>query len=64
MMEERSSLTLDATIPMVRLKQVTHVYVTDREASLAVENIDFSVETGEFVSLVGQAAAAKRRSCP
>ncbi|MCF2720186.1 ABC transporter ATP-binding protein [Paenibacillus sp. 203] len=59
MMEERSGLTLDATIPMVRLEQVTHVYVTDREASLAVENIDFSVETGDFVSLVGPSGCGK-----
>lgn len=59
MMEERSDLTSDATRPMVRLEQVTHVYVTDREASLAVENIDFSVETGEFVSLVGPSGCGK-----
>lgn len=30
MMEERSGLTSDATIPMVRMEKVTHVYVTDR----------------------------------
>ncbi|MDN4081980.1 ABC transporter ATP-binding protein [Paenibacillus polymyxa] len=59
MMEEQSGLTADVTIPMVRMEQVTHVYVTDREASLAVENIDFSVNTGEFVSLVGPSGCGK-----
>ncbi len=59
MMEERSGLTVDVTIPMVRMEQVTHVYVTDQEASLAVEKIDFSVDTGEFVSLVGPSGCGK-----
>lgn len=59
MTEERSCLISDATVPVVALKQVTHVYVTDREASLAVEDIDFAVGTGEFISLVGPSGCGK-----
>ncbi|MGW8958011.1 ABC transporter ATP-binding protein [Paenibacillus sp. NPDC055715] len=59
MTEERSCLISDETVPVVELKKVTHVYVTDREASLAVENIDFAVGTGEFISLVGPSGCGK-----
>ncbi|MGG4219956.1 ABC transporter ATP-binding protein [Paenibacillus jamilae] len=59
MMEERNGLDANVTIPMVSMEQVTHVYVTEREASLAVENIDFSVNAGEFVSLVGPSGCGK-----
>jgi NitT/TauT family transport system ATP-binding protein len=43
----------------VRVKDVSHVYVTDKEASLAVENINFSFKPGEFVSLVGPSGCGK-----
>lgn len=43
----------------VRLHGVTQVYVTRQGASLAVENIDFSLEPGEFVSLVGPSGCGK-----
>ncbi|CAM3846086.1 MULTISPECIES: ABC transporter ATP-binding protein [Paenibacillus] len=46
-------------VPVVELNDITHVYVTDREASLAVEGIDLSVEPGEFVSLVGPSGCGK-----
>ncbi|MCL6459923.1 MAG: ABC transporter ATP-binding protein [Gorillibacterium sp.] len=45
--------------PALRLDQVTHVYVTERAASLAVSNIGFSVSPGEFVSLVGPSGCGK-----
>ncbi|MDT9724203.1 ABC transporter ATP-binding protein [Xylanibacillus composti] len=41
------------------MQGVTYVYVTDREATLAVENIDLSVRPGEFVSLVGPSGCGK-----
>jgi NitT/TauT family transport system ATP-binding protein len=43
----------------VKLDQVTHVYVTNREASLAVENIRFTLRRGQFVSLIGPSGCGK-----
>lgn len=43
----------------VRLSGVTQVYVTEQGASLAVEQIDFSLQSGEFVSLVGPSGCGK-----
>jgi NitT/TauT family transport system ATP-binding protein len=43
----------------VRLSGVTQVYVTQQGASLAVENIDFALMPGEFVSLVGPSGCGK-----
>lgn len=43
----------------VMLQDVTHVYVTDKEASLAVEHIDLTVNKGEFISLVGPSGCGK-----
>lgn len=45
--------------PVVELKDIAHVYVTDREASLAVEGIELAVAPGEFVSLVGPSGCGK-----
>lgn len=43
----------------VRLAGVTQVYVTQQGASLALENIDFTLRTGEFASLVGPSGCGK-----
>jgi len=43
----------------VRLQGVTQVYVTPNNASLAVENIDFTLGHGEFVSMVGPSGCGK-----
>lgn len=46
-------------VPVVELKQLTHVYVSDRKASLAVEGLDLAIYPGEFVSLVGPSGCGK-----
>lgn len=46
-------------VPVVEMKNIAHVYVTDREASLAVEGIDMQVRKGEFISLVGPSGCGK-----
>ncbi|SYX84472.1 ABC transporter ATP-binding protein [Paenibacillus alvei] len=46
-------------IPAVELSRVTHVYVTDREAKLAVNELTASIMPGEFVSLVGPSGCGK-----
>jgi NitT/TauT family transport system ATP-binding protein len=43
----------------VVLENITHVYVTHKEASLAVENIQLKVGKGEFISLVGPSGCGK-----
>lgn len=45
--------------PVVELKDMTHVYVSDREASLAVDGLNLSVNPGEFISLVGPSGCGK-----
>ncbi|MBD2847622.1 ABC transporter ATP-binding protein [Paenibacillus sp. IB182496] len=44
---------------MLELKNVSHVYVSAQEASLAVEGLDLQVTPGEFVSLVGPSGCGK-----
>lgn len=46
-------------LPVVELKEVTHAYLGDREASLAIEDLNLSVGQGEFVSLVGPSGCGK-----
>jgi NitT/TauT family transport system ATP-binding protein len=43
----------------VRLNRATQVYVTAKEASLAVSSIHFAISSGEFVSLVGPSGCGK-----
>ncbi|SET38674.1 ABC transporter ATP-binding protein [Paenibacillus sp. NFR01] len=45
--------------PLVQLRDVTHAYLGDREASLAIENLNLEVRQGEFVSLVGPSGCGK-----
>ncbi|MFD1774500.1 ABC transporter ATP-binding protein [Paenibacillus rhizophilus] len=45
--------------PVVELKSVTHAYLGDREASLAVEDLNLEIRDGEFVSLVGPSGCGK-----
>lgn len=46
-------------LPVVELKEITHAYLGDREASLAIEDFNLSVGQGEFVSLVGPSGCGK-----
>lgn len=46
-------------LPIVQLKGVTHAYLGEREATLAIENLNLNVEQGEFVSLVGPSGCGK-----
>lgn len=41
------------------MTDVTHVYVTEREAKLAIESLELTVEEGEFISLVGPSGCGK-----
>ncbi|RTE11101.1 ABC transporter ATP-binding protein [Paenibacillus whitsoniae] len=43
----------------VKVTGVTHVYVTEERATLAVQDIDFSIGQGEFVSLIGPSGCGK-----
>ena len=46
-------------IPAVEMSQVTHVYVTEREAKLAIDRLSVTIMPGEFVSLVGPSGCGK-----
>lgn len=46
-------------LPIVQLKGVTHAYLGEREATLAIEDLNLNVEQGEFVSLVGPSGCGK-----
>ncbi|MHA0855310.1 ABC transporter ATP-binding protein [Paenibacillus sp. CMAA1364] len=46
-------------LPVVELNNVAHMYITDREASLAVDDLELSIFPGEFVSLVGPSGCGK-----
>lgn len=43
----------------VTVKDVTQVYVTEERATLAVQQIDFHIGRGEFVSLIGPSGCGK-----
>ncbi|GGF89608.1 ABC transporter ATP-binding protein [Paenibacillus abyssi] len=45
--------------PMLELKNVSHVYVNEKEASLAIDSLELAVLPGEFVSLVGPSGCGK-----
>ncbi|RCX23493.1 NitT/TauT family transport system ATP-binding protein [Fontibacillus phaseoli] len=46
-------------VPVVEVKDLDLVYVTDREALLALEGLNLSVHPGEFISLVGPSGCGK-----
>lgn len=46
-------------IPLLELQHLKYVYVTEREASLAIDDVNFIVVPGEFISLVGPSGCGK-----
>ncbi|MCZ1266734.1 ABC transporter ATP-binding protein [Paenibacillus tundrae] len=44
---------------VIKLEGISQVYVSEREASLVIENLNLQVEQGEFVSLVGPSGCGK-----
>lgn len=44
---------------VVQIHDLTHIYVTEQRASLAVKQINLTVRTGEFVSLIGPSGCGK-----
>ncbi|TCZ81072.1 ABC transporter ATP-binding protein [Paenibacillus albiflavus] len=49
-------ITLDV---VVEICDLTHIYVTEQRASLAVKEINLTVRSGEFVSLIGPSGCGK-----
>lgn len=47
------------TTPLIELRDVSHVYVSNREATLALADMNLKVMPGEFVSLVGPSGCGK-----
>ncbi|CAM4286292.1 ABC transporter ATP-binding protein [Paenibacillus alkaliterrae] len=45
--------------PVLELQQLSHVYVNEKGASLAIEKIELAVSRGEFISLVGPSGCGK-----
>ncbi|RKN87005.1 ABC transporter ATP-binding protein [Paenibacillus ginsengarvi] len=50
---------MDEAKPSVVLQEVSHVYVSGKTAFLALERIGFTLQAGEFVSLVGPSGCGK-----
>ncbi|GAA0374678.1 ABC transporter ATP-binding protein [Bacillus horti] len=48
-----------STQASIELQHVSHVFVTQKEANVAIENISLTVEPGEFISLVGPSGCGK-----
>ncbi|QOS79699.1 ABC transporter ATP-binding protein [Paenibacillus sp. JNUCC31] len=44
---------------VIKLEGISQVYVSEREASLVIENLSLQVKQGEFVSLVGPSGCGK-----
>ena len=45
--------------PLLKMKNVSHVYVNDKGAALAVDQFSLTMQSGEFVSLVGPSGCGK-----
>ena len=47
------------TSPMVRLESIRKVYETDRIETLALDNVNLTIGTGEFISIMGPSGCGK-----
>lgn len=43
----------------IHLDNITHIYLSKREANLAIEKINLTIDEGEFVSIVGPSGCGK-----
>lgn len=55
--EERK--VINRMVPVIQLKDVDLAYVTDHAATLALQDMNLSVEDGELISLVGPSGCGK-----
>ena len=46
-------------MPLLQIENVSHLYLSKNEASVALEDITLSVEKGEFISLLGPSGCGK-----
>lgn len=46
-------------MPLIETKNITKVYGLDENATTVLRGIDFSVEKGEFIAIVGQSGSGK-----
>lgn len=46
-------------MPLLQIKNVSHLYLSKNEAAAALEDITLSVEKGEFISLLGPSGCGK-----
>jgi NitT/TauT family transport system ATP-binding protein len=46
-------------VTAIQVEDVSHVYVSKKRATLAVDNISFAVKPGEFVSVIGPSGCGK-----
>ena len=46
-------------MPLLQIENVSHLYLSKNEASVALEDITLSVEKGEFISILGPSGCGK-----
>jgi NitT/TauT family transport system ATP-binding protein len=47
------------TLPFLQCSQLSHAYITKNAAKLVLENINLSIEEGEFISFIGPSGCGK-----
>jgi len=60
-------MTIDGVMqlgPILRVEQVSKTYQAQNGEIEAIQDVSFTVDEGEYISIVGSAAAANPRFCP